>query len=324
MPELPQLTGSIDVHQHLWPEQLIEALRARSTPPRLIGWTLHLAGEPPQQIDPRDHDLAVRLAGEPAGRARICMSLSTPLGIENLPAVQAQPLLQAWREGAMQWKDPVSAWTAISTREPDLTALKADFDAGFIGLQVGADLLSSPAALEAAAPVLAVCESAGKPVFVHPGPVAPVRGVPQWWAPVVDYTAQLQAAWWSWHAVGRSLLPGLRVCFAAGAGLAPIHHERFTARGGGNLGTVDTDTFVETSSYGPQAIDALIRVLGVDVIVLGSDQPYAEPLDVGTKLEGMPLTGGIRTPAHRLVLGTAAAHAITTANPTRLLQGDQR
>jgi len=28
---------SFDVHQHLWPEQLIEALRKRSRPPRLDG-----------------------------------------------------------------------------------------------------------------------------------------------------------------------------------------------------------------------------------------------------------------------------------------------
>ena len=28
---------SFDVHQHLWPEQLIEALRKRSRPPRLVG-----------------------------------------------------------------------------------------------------------------------------------------------------------------------------------------------------------------------------------------------------------------------------------------------
>ena len=321
---MSDLSGSIDLHQHLWPAQLVEALRARSTPPRLVGWTMHLAGEPPCEIEPRDHDLAARLAHEPPGRARVCMSLSTPLGIENLPAGQAQPLLQAWREGVAEWRDPVSAWAAISTREPDLTALKANFDDGFIGLQIGADQLRSPAALEAIAPALAVCESADKPVFVHPGPVAPTHDVPFWWAPVVDYVAGLQAAWWSWHSVGRSLLPGLRICFAAGAGLAPIHHERLTARGGGQLGIVDTNTFVETSSYGPQAIDALIRVLGVDVIVLGSDQPYAEPLDVGANLEGMPLTGCIRTPAHRLVLGSAAAHAITTANPNRLLEGDQR
>ncbi|MDT7683398.1 MAG: hypothetical protein QOG57_3708 [Pseudonocardiales bacterium] len=43
------LNGSVDVHQHLWPSQLVAALRARCEPPRLAGWTLHLAGEPAAQ-----------------------------------------------------------------------------------------------------------------------------------------------------------------------------------------------------------------------------------------------------------------------------------
>jgi hypothetical protein len=61
--------------------------------------------------------------------------------------------------------------------------------------------------------------------------------------------------------------------------------------------------FVETSSYGHRAVDAVLRVLGVDALVLGSDRPYAEPL---------PTAG----------LGAAVHHAIRVANPARLLHGD--
>ena len=85
----------------------------------------------------------------------------------------------------------------------------------------------------------------------------------------------MTAAWWSWSVAGRSLLPRLRICFAAGAGLAPVHHERFTVRGGGNPPPIDRLSFVETSSYGPRGLDALIRVLGIDVVVNGTDKPYA-------------------------------------------------
>jgi hypothetical protein len=31
---------AVDVHQHLWPVQLVDRLRARSRPPYLRGWTL--------------------------------------------------------------------------------------------------------------------------------------------------------------------------------------------------------------------------------------------------------------------------------------------
>jgi predicted TIM-barrel fold metal-dependent hydrolase len=186
--------------------------------------------------------------------------------------------------------------------DPDLDELDALLRDRFVGLQVPATDLLSPAAWERAGAVLGVAEEAGKPVFVHPGPevVPSLTGtVPEWWAPVVGYVTQMQAAWWGWHAVrGRALFPTLRVLFGAGAGLAPVHHERHSARGG-ETPKIDPRVYVDTSSYGPQALDALVRVLGIDVLALGSDRPYAQPLD--------------------RLLGDAATHAIRVANPQRLL-----
>jgi 6-methylsalicylate decarboxylase len=66
---------------------------------------------------------------------------------------------------------------------------------------------------------------------------------------------------------------------------------------------VDPRIFVETSSYGSRAVDSVLRVLGVDMLVFGSDRPYAQPHpDFG--------------------LGDAARHAIRATNPARLLHGD--
>jgi hypothetical protein len=113
----------------------------------------------------------------------------------------------------------------------------------------------------------------------------------------------MHAAWFAFRAFGRPRHPRLRVCFALLAGLAPLHGERLAARGGGR-GEVDRDAFIETSSYGPRAIDATIRALGIDTIVCGSDRPYAPPSgDLG--------------------LGEAAGHAIRVANPGRLLTGEE-
>ena len=50
--------------------------------------------------------------------------------------------------------------------------------------------------------------------------------------------------------------------FAALAGLAPLHHERLVARGGGRPGRVDPRCTTRPLSYGPQAVDALVRVVG--------------------------------------------------------------
>lgn len=293
----------IDVHQHLWPPALVEALRARSRPPMLRGWALHLAGEPAYRVEPADHDVRARSRVDAAELSLV--SLSSPLGLEDLPAAEAQLLLDGWHAGAADLPARFGAWAAVRRHDPDLAGLADLLGKGFAGLQVPATWLATPAQLERLAPVLAVCEQADRPVLVHPGCVvgaAEAGGpeLPGWWPAVVDYPAQQSAAWWSWHQAGRSLLPDLRIGFVAGAGLAPLHHERLQARGG-RFGAVDPGVFVETSSYGPQAIDALIRVLGIDAVIRGSDRPYATPVPFG--------------------FGNAAEKAIDVTNPRRFLFG---
>lgn len=297
------LEGSVDVHQHLWPPALVEELRRRSAPPMLRGWTLRLDGEPPFTVTAQDHDPQARAALEP-GAALV--SLSSPLGIEYLPPERAQPLLDAWHDGVRELPSTFRGWASVSATAPDLDQLKGLLTSGFAGLQLPATQLACTSALERIAPVLALCEDLGSPVLVHPGPVPVADGdAPAWWAALVAYPSQLQAAWWAWHAAGRSMLPELRICFAAGAGLAPVSHERFAARSGHRY-VVDHGAFVDTSSYGRQGIDALTRALGIDLLVLASDRPYAQPAT-----------------RELLELGGAACHAVTVVNPHRLLEGSK-
>ncbi len=298
------MTAAVDVHQHLWPEELVDRLRARTRTPYLRGWTLHLDGEAPYDVahgahEPtaraeRDHDLGVSLA---------CVSLSAPLGIERLLPPLARPLLDAWHRGVGALPEHFRAWASVSSLEPDLAELDALLgDDRFVGVQLPATDLLTPRAWQRVGQVLAVAEERGAAVLVHPGPAHAVSGehdLPGWWAPVVSYSAQLQAAWWAWHAFdARAWFPDLRVVFGAGAGLAPLLTERHGLRGGVRT-PVDPDVYVDTSGHGVRTLEALVRVLGIDPLVLGSDQPYAEPLD------------------H--LLGDAATHAVRVANPRRLL-----
>jgi len=300
-------SGRTDVHQHLWPAGLLDALRRRSAPPMMRGTTLFTDTEPPFEVNPADHDPAAR-AGQATDLETVVLSLSTPLGIEQLPPDEAQPLLDAYHDGVRELAAPFRSWASVSSVEPDCQALAKLLDNGFVGLQLPATALATPSGLNAVAELIDVCEQRNRPVLVHPG--APPRTDddgqrPGWWPAVVDYTAQLQAAWWSWRHAGRASFPELRICFVAGAGLAPLQHERFTARGGGRF-VVDPRVFVDSSACGRQAMDALTRSLGVDVIVLGSDRPYAQPLD-----------------PHQHGLGDAAWQAFTINNPLRLMQGGQ-
>ncbi|WP_081795135.1 amidohydrolase family protein [Nocardioides sp. URHA0020] len=298
-----------DCHQHLWPEAFIDELRRRTRGPRLTGWDLHLDGEPTYAVDPSLHDLAARRATDVAdGVDLTVLSLSSPLGIELMEPDEGTPLLAAWHALAddleRQDVDGHAIWAAVNVVEPDLAGLEALLRHPRVrGLQVPATALVDPAALERLAPVLAVVQAADLPVLVHPGPATSSSLVPGWWPALTSYTAQLTAAWFAWHVAGRALLPRLRIAFVGLAGLAPLHHERLGQRGGA-LGAIDPLVHYETSSYGMRAIDALIRVVGIDPIVHGSDRPYALPTNPG--------------------LGDAFSQSLFITNPAHLMNGAPR
>ena len=289
---------------------LAEELRRRSRPPRLDGWTLLTPGEPPFEVNPADHDIALRAAQAARdGVGNVVIGLSSPLGMEYLKPEDAVPLLDAYHDGVAELGPPFTGWAAACLTAIDAAALVKQFDRGFVGLQLPATAVADESGYQWCSPLLDVLAERDLPLFIHPGPAAGANAAgPAWWAALVPYVQQLHAAWFAFRAYGRPAYPGLRVCFTALAGLGPLHGERLAARGGADplaRGVVDPRMFVETSSYGNRAVDSVLRVLGVDMLVFGSDRPYAQPHpDFG--------------------LGDAARHAIRATNPARLLHGDRQ
>jgi hypothetical protein len=261
---------------------------------------LELAGEPAQELQPSDHDPARRAEQARAeGLDLVILAPSSPLGIELLPRREAEPLLEAYHEGALGLEPPFRSWATAALERPNPTELERELRRGFVGLALPATALADADGYLRVAPLLERLEEADRPLLVHPGPAtAPAGGAPAWWAPVVDYVQQMHAAWFAWRAHGRPRHRRLRVCFALLAGLAPLHGERFAARAG-ERSPVDENAFLDVSSYGTRAVDAVIRVLGIDVLVNGSDRPYAAP--------------------QALDLGASALAALRRANVLRLL-----
>ena len=300
-----------DLHQHLWPDALIRALAERVSPPRLRhgadGWILELPGEPPCPVALADHDPVARaLEAERDGIDRIGIALSVPLGIELLPAAEAQPLLDAFHDGVAELGDPFRFWAATALTAPGAGALEIDalLDRGAIGATVPAGALASEVGLVRLSALLSRLEARDVPLFVHPGPAPSAhRGAPSWWPAMTAYVADMHAAWHAWAAWGRRSHPRLRVLFAMLAGGAPLHAERLAVRGGPAGAVHDELTFFDVSSYGPRTVDAMLRVVGADRLIHGSDRPVAEP----------PLLGA---------LGPSVAHALAEANPARLLSLD--
>ena len=118
---------------------------------------------------------------------------------------------------------------------------------------------------------------------------------------MTDYVAEMSAAWHAWAAWGRPAHPRLTIVWAMLAGGAPLHAERLAARGGpAHAALNDPHSFFDVSSYGARAVDAMLRIVGVDRLLYGSDRPVVAP----------PALDG---------LGTAVFHALAEVNPARLV-----
>jgi hypothetical protein len=303
----------IDVHQHLWTAQLVEALSDRRDLPfvrREHGLTvLYLAGERPYVIDLSTEAPAHRAAlVELDGLDRALLCLSSPLGIELLPREQSLALIEAYLEGALSLRGPFGVWGAIALDRPDPADVDRALARGCVGVSLPAGALGSLDALARLHPLLARLESRDAPLFAHPGPGARQIGAPEagvgetslgdplWWTSLTRYIAGMHAAWMAFHAAGRAQHPQLRVVFSMLAGLAPLHAERLASRGGSGSCLPDPLVFYDTSSYGPSAVRTLENVVGPEQLLYGSDRPVVEPGELGMprELDWEPVCDGTR------------------------------
>jgi predicted TIM-barrel fold metal-dependent hydrolase len=288
----PTRTMQIDIHQHIWTDQLLDALAARRTLPfvrRSHGLTvLHSAGEQPYVVD-RESESPARRASlvDGDGLDLALVALSSAIGVEALTRGEASELIEAHLEGALALPGRFAAWGPIALSLPDPGDVDRLLERGCIGVCLPAGALAGPAALASSAPLLeriAACEA---PLFVHPGPAPGTQpaeaalGDPLWWRPLTDYVAQMQAAWLTFATLGRREHQELRVVFAMLAGGAPLLSERLLARGGPAVDLRDPLVFYDTSSYGPVAVETMARRVGGEQLVYGSDRPVLEPTPTG-------------------------------------------
>jgi predicted TIM-barrel fold metal-dependent hydrolase len=293
-PEVGQSDGAavgatIDVHQHLLGEALVEALARRTEAPMLVrrrdGWTFKVAAEPDSVLtfDATDAQLRREDLAED-GFDRALVALSTALGIETLPEEDAVALIEAHHQGIEALPPEFGGWGAVplAAPEPDPAAVDAALDRGCVGISLPAAALIDPCAVERVGPLLARLEQRDAPLFVHPGPVGGVptpdaAHLPHWWPALTHYVAQMQAAWFAFLHAGRRAHPRLRVLFAMLAGGAPLQLERYAARRGVPAPDPDPLVFYDTSSYGPRTIGAVAEMVGTAQLVYGSDRPVVDP-----------------------------------------------
>ena len=283
-----------DLHQHLWPELLLEALAERSSPPLLRDTSLVLEPEGAFEIDPAAYGAEACVANlDRAGLDVAVVSCPPTLGIDQLAEEEAEELRSAYHDGAR---------AAVEASGGRLLALSMGRpEDGFVGAMVGADDLAD---LDRISPVLDELERRGAFVMVHPGGARLPKGAPAWWAPVVDYTAQMQRAYAAWLAEGVERWPDLRIVFSILAGGAPFQLERMQARGFDIAKSLRPTIYLEASSYGRRALELCLATFGARQIVYGSDSPV---IDCCLTLN------------HVRSFGQAAVQALCQDNPTTLL-----
>jgi predicted TIM-barrel fold metal-dependent hydrolase len=257
----------------------MRVLEARASAPlaRWRGgeWEVRLEHEPAFAVRAEQHDPWLRIAElERWGIDRAIVALSAPAGVERIPEA-----VTGWSAAGAALPPELGWWAAapagVAVGEQLAIAREAIAD-GAAGLCLAAPALGGIAEAEAALPLLAEVAGLGVPLFVHPGEARDSVHDPGWWSATTAYVAQMHAAWHSFHAVVRPALPSLRVVFALLAGLAPLHRERAAQRGLDLADAVaDQLSFYDTSSYGPDAVRALARVVGSGQLVHGSDHPVA-------------------------------------------------
>jgi predicted TIM-barrel fold metal-dependent hydrolase len=278
--------ATYDLHQHLWPPSLIEALRTRSERPRLRGDTLELpTGDWPAGL--ATHELETRLAAlDEKGIDVAVVSCPPTLELD-------ESLAEAYHAGILE---------LASASEGRLAAFSygSALD-GFAGACVPAFDVDG---LPQLAPLLDELERRGAVLFVHPGPEPAPAGAPDWWPAVVGYTAQMQRAYATWLTRGADAWPNLRVLFAILAGGAPVQLERLASRGVDTRTVLHENVYLDTASYGARALELALAVYGVSQLVYGSDWPV---------IDGAPTLDSVRG------FGQAVEDAVCAENARRLI-----
>lgn len=286
---------NVDLHQHLWPEAFVDALRGRRDAPCLRDDTLVLE-EGRFSYDPAENDLDRRLAAlDRDGVDVAVVSLQASLGLTLLAADERRALEDAWIDGARELAD--ASGGRLAALAPNRVA------GGFAGTSIAAEMLDD---LDAAAPLLDEVSRSGGFLFVHPGPVRRIPGTPRWWSWIVEYSAGMQAAWFSWLDGGRARWPELRLVFAMLAGGAPFHLERLALRSPLDVRSMlDPNVYLEVSTHGRRAIELCIETFGIEQLVYGSDTPVVDPATTLQAVRGF---------------GDSVAQIILADNPEKLLR----
>ena len=258
--------AGFDVHQHLWPRAFSEALAQRTEAPYLDGDVLHVS-EGASTVDLRDHELATRLALLDLHEIDTAVvSLQPSLGLDGARPVRARSARpRSGRTGSSSSPPKLPAGSLRSQSAGRATASRVcrSEPIGWITWTIWRRRSTRCGD--------GVCSSSTR------SPGDPPPSAPAWWPAVVDYTSQMQRAYFAWLSGAQERWPDVTVVFAILAGGAPIQLERLSSRGVDVRSSLHRNVFFDTASYGRRALELCIETFGVEQLVFGTDAPVVDP-----------------------------------------------
>jgi len=327
--------GPVDVHAHWYPEAFLDLL-AKEGPAHGLEWR-DVEGKGPQfkvgylttgPVGPRFVDLDARLAAMDEQGVRVhALSLSQPMTYwagrslgERLAATYNEALALAHERAP----DRLVGLAALPMHAPDLAVKEIDRAAelpGVRGFYMSTRVNERELSDEAFLPVYERIEALGLPIFLHPVFVlAPERLAKHYLTNLLGnpFESAIAAA----HLIFGGVLdrcPRLTVVLPHAGGAFPWLVGRLT-RGWEKRQDLKSTCrqapvdylrrfYYDTIGYSDDVLDYLVRVIGADRVLMGSDYcfpiAYERPVDVVT--------------SHPR-LDAAAKRAITEANARALLR----
>lgn len=288
----------IDMHAHYYGGGLVETLRARKTRPFLRrrddGVTVMVAMNGEFPFTEHYHDHRVGLAQmHMAGLTHRLLTFPGALGVDLLPAAEIAPAIAAYNdhlaqltretEGALIGLAGVPL-SDIDTACAEVRRIRRDL--GLPGIILPSNYFNSLDEMEEMRPVLAAANEYGCHIMLHPGlkvgqepPPRPADTM-QYRLSALDLQASIaQVALTVILSDMLEAYPRVTIQIVNLGGTLPFVFERIESiarhRNPGDPFPTDRlrRLWYDCASLGPRALEAAVKLLGADRIMLGSDYP---------------------------------------------------
>ena len=256
-----------DVHQHLWPEPFVAALRDATTPPPRRRRPDDVGGRFALDLAPTISSTASRVLDRDGIEVAV-LSLQTSLGLESLGRPSAR---SSSSRGSTASGRSFASSTAGSARSP-----RASVRDGFAGVSVGSSAFARPRG-ERTGARCGRRRRRGR-LRASGGGSAPAPTRPaQWW----DWVDRLRRR----DAGGVLRLAGLRPRALAAAARRCSRSSPAAGRSSSSASRTAASTFAprsipntffDVSTHGRRAIELCIETFGVGQLVYGSDTPVVD------------------------------------------------